>query len=467
MKTIQDRIGNLKKKILKGIIVASPLLPMQGNAQIQHNSDETKEKIELAKKISPEEFALYKDDESFSAEDWRDLNQFFSEEKTKHIKYEIYGDEIEGKKQFFQISYDPYTGTLVPKESFNVDKVRADYLRDQKEIYSKPTDIKILQLDFTTDIYDDGKDFYFKGGAFTPETNILTLYKYHTDDFQGAVQSLISITNCSEQRAIRFINRVSHVLSDEVVESNQVHELSHRDDFAKNLFVPDLPNEYMKRLYFLTEIKASLAQAGHAFQKYKRDGKVSHFAVKSEVDTLVLRKELPNIIGEEQQKYFIVSYVYNQWLKEYNKTGSPYMQKYNEMLSNTDYPGYGVRATFAPNEESKKEYLHRAKEMFADVPYWGDLSKIIDYNFEIQDNDYRGLKAPILYDLTVGCKNNEEALSKINKFLNFVEKCDKDGKRTDKEQQEIQLLYSDLINSNNKGCYSAIVKNEKLSVIDK
>lgn len=39
MKAAQDRIESLKKKIFKGIIIAAPLLPMQGNAQIQHNSE--------------------------------------------------------------------------------------------------------------------------------------------------------------------------------------------------------------------------------------------------------------------------------------------------------------------------------------------------------------------------------------------------------------------------------------------
>lgn len=467
MKAAQDRIESLKKKIFKGIIIAAPLLPMQGNAQIQHNSDETKEKIELAKKISPEEFALYNDEYCSSLDDWRNLNNFFSEEKTKHIKYEVFSSEKCDKEEYFHIEYDPYTGILIPKESFDIDKVKADYLRKQKEIYSKPTNIEILQLDFTTDIYDDGKDFYFKGGSFNPDTNTLTLYKYHTDDFRGAVQSLMSITNCSETRAIRFINRVSKALNDEAMESNKVHELCHRDDFAKNIFVPDLPNEYMKRLRFLFEIKGCLAQAGLAFQKYKKDGKVSHFAVKSEVDTLVLRKELPSIIGEEQQKAFIISYISNQWLKEYNRKGSPYMEKYTEMLCDENSPGYGFRAAIAPNDESKKEYLRRAKIMFSDVPYWGDLSKMIDYNFELQDNDYRGVKSPILYDLTVGCKTNKEALAKIKKFLNFVEECDRDGERTDKEQREIQLLYSNLINSKNNGRFSAIVKNGKSAVIDK
>ena len=249
------------------------------------------------------------------------------------------------------------------------------------------------------------------------------------------------------------------------MESNKVHELSHREKKKKNIFVPDLPNEYMKRLRFLFEIKGCLAQTGLAFQKYKKDGKVSHFAVKSEVDTLVLRKELPSIIGEEQQKSFIVSYIYSQWLKEYNRKGSPYNEQYNEELGRC--LGYGFRAAIAPNDESKKEYLRRAKIMFSDVPYWGDLSKMIDYNFELQDKDYRGVKAPILYDLTVGCKTNKEALAKIKKFLNFVEECDRDGERTDKEQREIQLLYSNLINSNNNGCFSAIVKNGKSAVIDK
>lgn len=467
MKATQERIESLKKKIFKGIIIAAPLLPMRGNAQIQHNSDETKEKIELAKKISPEEFALYNDEESFSLKDWHDLNNFFSEEKTKHIKYEVFSSEECDNEECFHIEYDPYTGILIPKESFNVDKVKEDYLKSQKEVYSKPTNIKVLQLDFSKDIHYDGEDIFFKGGKFTPETNEMTLYKYNLDNFQDAVKRVMSITGCSKPRAIRFINRVSKALNDEAVESYKTHELSHRDDFAKNIFVPDLPNEYMIRLWFLTEIKASLAQAGLAFQKYKKDGYVSHFAVKSEVDTLSLRRELPNITGEEQQKAFIISYISNQWLKEYNRKGSPYMEKYTEMLCDENYPGYGFRAAVAPNKQSKEEYLRRAKIMFSDVPYWGDLSKIIDYDFELHDTNCRGFKAPILYDLTVDCQTNKEALSRINQFLNLVEGCDKDGNRTDKEQQEIQLSYNNLISSNNNGCLSAIVKNGKSAVIDK
>lgn len=454
--TMQDKIDQLRKRILTGVIVASPLLPISGNAQEQHNSDEIKEKIELSKKISPKEFAEYKDEECFDVEDWKALNKFFSEDKTKHIRYDLADYADEDTKEIFNIQYDPFTGIGITKESFNIAKIKEDYLNAQKEIYSKPTEIKVLQLDFATDIHYEGDNIYFKGGAFSPDTNILTIYTYHTDDPKGAAKSVMSLTQCSEEKAINFINRISTVLNSDYVESFKVHELSHRDDFEKNLFIPDLPNEYMKRLRFLTEIKASLAQAGLAFQKYKNDGKVSHFATKSEVDTLALQKELPNIKDEKQQRAYIVSYIYNQWLKEYNKEGSPYMTQYNEELSDMYGTGYGFRASVAPNEENTKEYLRRAKEMFSDVPYWGDLSKVIDYNFELQDNNSRGLKTPILYDLTVGCKTNADALSKLKQFLDVVEKCDKNGERTSEGQREITRTYNHLINDGNNQNYCSV-----------
>ncbi len=42
--TIRDRINKLKSRFIKGIIIASPLLPVQGNAQTKQNLDEMKEK---------------------------------------------------------------------------------------------------------------------------------------------------------------------------------------------------------------------------------------------------------------------------------------------------------------------------------------------------------------------------------------------------------------------------------------
>lgn len=456
--TIQNRINKLKSRLIKGMIIASPLLPVQGSAQTQQGFDEIKEKTELSKKLTPEEFAEYKDEECFGAEEWKLLNEFFSEEKTKHIKYASFNSENEGKEEIFYVSYDPYTGTAIEKESFDNTKVKEDYLNAQKEIYSKPTEIKVLQLDFTTDIYYDGNDIYFKGGAFNPDENILIIYAYHTDDPKSAAKSVMSLTQCSEEKATNFINRISTVLNSDYVESFKVHELSHRDDFEKNLFIPDLPNEYMKRLHFITEIKASLAQAGLAFQKYKNDGNVSHFATKSEVDTLALQKELPKIKDEKQQGDYIVSYIYNQWLETYNQKDSPYMTKINGELGDCHLEGYGFRASVAPNEENKEEYLRRAREMFSDVPYWGDLSKVIDYNFELQDNNSRGLKTPILYDLTVGCKTNAEALSKLTQFLDVVEKCDKNGERTNKDQQEIARVYNHLINGGNGQNYTSMLQ---------
>ncbi len=106
------------------------------------------------------------------------VKHFFSEEKTKHIKYEISDYENEGKKEIFNIEYDPFTGVEIFKESFDNTKIKENYLNAQKEIYSKPTEIKVLQLDFTTDIHNDGNDSYYKGGAFRPDENILTVYNH-------------------------------------------------------------------------------------------------------------------------------------------------------------------------------------------------------------------------------------------------------------------------------------------------
>jgi len=455
--TIQARINKLKSRLIKGMIIASPLLPVQGSAQTQQGFDEIKEKTELSKKLTPEEFAEYKDEECFGAEDWKLLNEFFSEEKTKHIKYESFNNEDEGKKEIFYINYDPYTGTAIEKESFDNTKVKEYYLNAQKEIFSKPTEIRVLPLNLTNDIhYDNG--IYFSSGTFEPDTNILTLYEYHSDNPKNDVKTVMSLAQCSEEKATDFINYISKLFSRDCVESFKEHELSHRDDHVKNLFIPDLPNEYMKRLRILSEIKASLAQAGLAFQKYKNDGNVSHFATKSEVDTLALQKELPKIKDEKQQGDYIVSYIYNQWLETYNQKDSPYMTEINGELGDYHLKGYGFRASVAPNEENKEEYLRRAREMFSDVPYWGDLSKVIDYNFELQDNNSRGLKAPILYDLTVGCKTNAEALSRLTQFLDVVEKCDKNGERTNKDQQEIARVYNHLVNGGNGQNYASMLQ---------
>ena len=100
--------------------------------------------------------------------------------------------------------------------------------------------------------------------------------------------------------------------------------------------------------------------------------------------------------------------------------------------------------------------------MFSYVPYWGDLSKVIDYNFELQDNNSRGLKAPILYDLTVGCKTNAEALSKLMQFLDVIERCDKNGERTNKDQQEITRVYNHLINGANSQNYTSKLQQREL-----
>ena len=43
--TIQDRINKLKSQIIKGMIIASPLLPVRGSAQTQQGFDEIKEKM--------------------------------------------------------------------------------------------------------------------------------------------------------------------------------------------------------------------------------------------------------------------------------------------------------------------------------------------------------------------------------------------------------------------------------------
>ena len=333
------------------------------------------------------------------------------------------------------------------QDELDYNKIAEIYLAEQAERFSKPTEYISDSISIN--------DVLQEGGCAVAEysfaENCITTHHITMQDKDKAIELVMSKTNRTEQEADSLVNLMYQELTDsDFIESVRDHEESHKDDFEKNLFIPNIPSKYLARLHCLTEIKATMTQAGRALEQYNKDGKLSHFAaVNCEVDTAFLQKELADHTFNEPQKQHTGRYIFDKWLETYNIENTPYSEHIAIITANSyeTIESSFVSAHIEDTKEAHQEYLRRVDEMFKDVKYLGDMRGVINPDFELnpqlaKDSNYfidSGF-AP----LTKNSETNDEAYGRIAGLLAVVRDCDMDGVRTPQEQKLINKTINEL-----------------------
>lgn len=370
----------------------------------------------------------------------------------------------------YDIRYDPSANTfgvetansafIVFPNEMNYEGISETYLAEQAERYSKPTEYLTDSIGINDVLQEGGCSV----AEFSSEGNSITIHKVTMNGKEEAVALVMKKTNCSEHEADSLINMFyKEMTNSDFVESVRTHEESHRDDFEKNLFMPNIPAKYLAKLHCLTEVKATMTQAGRALEQYNDDGRMSHFApINCDVDTTLLQKDLAGSTFNESPQQHVGKFIFDKWMETYNVEDSPYS---TQIANITDGSYFISKSSFIGNhiedtEEAHQEYLRRVDEMFKDVKYLGDMRGVINPNFELNPQLSKDCSHFIdngFAPLTKNSQTNKEAYDRINGLLAVVRDCDMDGVRTPQEQTLINQAINELHQKSQKSESSSVL----------
>lgn len=455
--SVKDRINSLLIKLNIAATLAAPLKVSAPNAP--HSSD-----IEPQKPNT--ETSIAQNPENTDSENTISLKGAMqqSAEQAKLQQEQLRKDSLERaiksniRQTGFDIRYDPTdntfgvetanSGFLLLPDDMDYSRIAEEYMADQAERFSKPTEYVNDSIGIDDALREGGCSY----AEFSSEDNRIFIHHVTMQGKEAAIASIMEETKCSEQEADSLVNLIYKEVTDkDFVESIREHEESHRDDFEKNLFIPNLPAQYLARLHCLTEVKATMTQAGRALEQYTQDGNTSHFApINCEVDTLALQNDLKNQTFGESQKQHTGKFIFDKWMETFNVENSPYSKSIASMTENS-YMMVGnssfVSDHIEDTKEAYQEYLRRVDEMFKDVKYLGDMRSVINPDFELNPQLSRDCSSFIevgLAPLTRNSETNQEAYDRIAGLLAVVRDCDQDGVRTPKEQRLINKTINEL-----------------------
>lgn len=353
-------------------------------------------------------------------------------------------------------------GFVITDKAMNYNKIAESYLAQQKEIFSKPTQyitdtISIAQM-CADNVSENGVSF--TSGEFNNEENTIRMYRVTLEGKEAVVDSIMKVLKYPQQRAERLVMEIyNEVNNPEFNASNLDHEESHLSDYENNFFIPNLPTKYMNALSCLTEIKASMTQAGRALEQFEKDHNPAHFApVNLNVDTLQLQKQLSAEKDVSKHKEIVGSYIFQNWLDTYNREDAWYSLHIANsiMFQPRDAETLFLQKNIQDTPDAHQEYLRRVNKMFSDVKYLGDMRAVINPDFELNPQMQKSYKSSFA-PLTQNSLNTAEAYQRIAGLLTVVRDCDADGVRT---QQEQDLINNTIIELRQKAQDSNILSQQ-------
>lgn len=346
-------------------------------------------------------------------------------------------------------------------EDMDFNQIAESYLKTQKERFSKPTQF----IENEVDICERIADSTYILASYMPESNAITVNHFVIKNKAKAMKLMMEKTNCSMHDADSLVTMLCKELSNpEFIESCVEHEKSHRDDFKANYFMPNFPQDRMVQIQFFSEIKATMRQAGLALEKYHNDGNLEHFGpVKRFVSDKVL-ETLSKTNDKDLQKQIVGEAVNNSWLERWNKVGSPYNMEAIGISVYGEKPGatFFFQESIPETPEGYKNYKQRVNDMFENVGYLGNMQKVVNCDFQFNDELKKDLKEhmslmdnPLFKGITQGSQTNAEAYERLAEIFEVVRDCDSDGTRTQEEQDLINRTIKTLTDKANAAKSSA------------
>lgn len=358
------------------------------------------------------------------------------------------------QKYGFDITYDPRRGKFFRKQDGQMKTVllESDYNREvwndehlDNMLYKFSDDTEFN--DVNINLYDALKDKNsLQFMSYDQDTNSVYINHYNIpegkrDDCIELVMQQYDVTKELAEKAIDALT------SKDINERMMMleHEISHRDDDKKfGIFQYDIPPEYMAKLNMLTEIKANMVEASYALDMYEATGNAKYFDTLSlrPDDVAELKETLEKNSDMEGRREFVAKFVYDKWLEQNNQEGKVYSEQAYDVASPTtnSYPIWALQ----DNPQALAQYHERASAMFENVLGFGDVRKIANPDFELNED----LSMRLAFDnimrndalrelMTKDAQNAEQYAANIMAYLKKVKEADADGIRS---QEEIAQL---------------------------
>ncbi|MBR2299691.1 MAG: hypothetical protein IJ870_03855 [Alphaproteobacteria bacterium] len=234
---------------------------------------------------------------------------------------------------------------------------------------------------------------------------------------------------------------------DTLFNSTMEHEKTHISDHknGSNEAV-NISYNYLQKLDMCTEINATISQAAIALEQYQKTGNIDGVKLLWNCSN---QQEIADYIKEHSKdkdcKEQLGALVFQGWLEKNNKVGTTYWEN---ALAQANAPINHVSDTMAgalvDNQATLNEYHKRMDTMFKKTAL-GDIRKYIDVDFKIEGDQQPSQSEEFLQALTNPARNTRQATKRVEALFKEVEKADKDGVRTEKEQQNIDKKVAKLL----------------------
>lgn len=360
------------------------------------------------------------------------------------------------KKTGYDIRYNPDNDTFsasnggqvftLTADELNPEKIRENYEQTYNEAFSHETIYHKKNVTLDQALSDDGCEF----AHYNDADNSVQLNYVTEEGKDKAVQMIVDMFGMSKNEATKAVEDIyKEMQSPDFQKSILAHELSHRDDHQNKIFAPDISFEHLTRLQMLTEVKATMTQAGLALEHYQKTGDMSHFKfpnlteMTQDIKKLQRTLELPQYKNNpKKQKELVGQYTFQCWMREFNKPDSQYsaiapMQAgVTLMLNNGDVMAEYLRDT----DKSVAEYQARVTKMFSNITGLGDMTKCINPDFKLNEQLSADITRHLDYgfnDLMSDSPTFNDAGKKMLQLLELIKDADKDGTRTKAEQKAI------------------------------
>ncbi len=370
-----------------------------------------------------------------------DIQQFAIKSHGKEVRIKETDLDIEE----WNDKYQQNLASKFSKETKYTDINVYDYLQNevaQKEEAQKKGDYRIARV-MPAMAYSDNNIYIYH-------------YDVPEDKIEECNQLMQKVYGINSETAARIIDYWRQTPDDAVARiSEHEHELTHKEDdklYDNSRY--DLPPEYMAKLNMLTEIKANMVQAGFALDMYEATGNMKYFDKLSiypeameELKTTL--KENPNM---DNKREYVAKFVYDKWLGTNNIADAEYSnQAFLAVNPQThEYPLWAM----ADNQEAHDRYCERAMAMFENVFGIGDVRKVVNPDFKLNDDlqimleccNTIGNNETLRAIMAKDAQNANQCIENLKAYLEKIKTIDSDGIRTPEEIAQLDAYLKQVTN---------------------
>ena len=359
--------------------------------------------------------------------------------------------------------FDPENGeydtkfVFIEDRDLSQDAWNDEHLSKMMRIFSDDTQIESTEID----LYDTLKQYEnlnenasLSCAYYDFENNIINVNYYNIPEgkHDECVAMFMKQYHFTKEQAEQTIGILTS--RDPTVRMSQFeHEATHEEQNKKYAtFQYDLPPEYIAKLDMMGEIHASMVQAGYALDFYEATGDLQHFdnLALSHDSIGELKKNIAKNPDMEDRREYVAKFIHDKWLEDNNRDGSGYSQQAYIFATPRfrDYPLWAL----ADNQEAQNKYHERIDAMFENVIGFGDVRKIVNPDFKLNEN----LQARLAWDnpmdnellraiMTKDAHNASQYIANLQAYFDKLREFDADGVRTPEELAKLDAYLQEII----------------------